>query len=75
MLAQRPSAKRCETWVSSCSERDTPKRDREHDDIVDAAIEAGVETWYVNLAFGGWGDGSKVDFMQAHLRTEERLVG
>lgn len=58
----------------SSSERDTPKRNWEQDNVVDATIEAGVETWYVSLAFGGYGDISKVGFMQAHLHTEERLV-
>ena len=60
-------------FVSS-SERDTPKRNREHDNVVEAAVKAGVkDVWYVSLAFGGYGDGSKVGFMQAHLRTEEKL--
>lgn len=60
-------------FVSS-SERDTPKRNREHGNVVDAAVKAGVkEVWYVSLAFGGYGDESKVGFMQAHLWTEERL--
>lgn len=58
----------------SSYERDTAKRNREHDNVVNAAIEAGVERWYVSLAFGEWGDGGEVGFMQAHLRTEERLV-
>lgn len=60
-------------FVSS-SERDTPKRNREHGNVIDAAVKAGVkEVWYVSLAFGGYGDKSKVGFMQAHLWTEERL--
>ena len=58
----------------SSSERDTVKRNQEHDNVVAAAIEAGVATWYVSLAFGGFGDQSQVGFMQAHLRTEEQLV-
>jgi uncharacterized protein YbjT (DUF2867 family) len=60
-------------FVSS-SERDTPKRNEEHGNVIDAAVKAGVkEVWYVSLAFGGYGDESKVGFMQAHLWTEERL--
>ncbi|KAM0723688.1 hypothetical protein Q7P37_000676 [Cladosporium fusiforme] len=60
-------------FVSS-SERDTPKRNAEHGNVVDAAVKAGVrEVWYVSLAFGGFGDGSEIGFMQAHLWTEARL--
>jgi uncharacterized protein YbjT (DUF2867 family) len=60
-------------FVSS-SERDTPKRNEEHGNVIDAAVKEGVkEVWYVSLAFGGFGDESKVGFMQAHLWTEERL--
>jgi len=60
-------------FVSS-SERDTPKRNREHGNVIEAAVRAGVKAvWYVSLTFGGWGDGSKVGFMAAHLWTEERL--
>jgi hypothetical protein len=60
-------------FVSS-SERDTPKRNREHGNVIDAAVKAGVkEVWYASLAFGGYSDESKVGFMQAHLWTEERL--
>lgn len=62
-------------FVSS-SERETPKRNEEHENVVAAAIEAGVkEVWYVSLAFGGFGDQSRVGFMQAHLETEARLRG
>lgn len=62
-------------FVSS-SERDTPKRNEEHENVVAAAIQAGVkEVWYVSLAFGGFGDQSRVGFMQAHLETEARLRG
>jgi uncharacterized protein YbjT (DUF2867 family) len=60
-------------FVSS-SERDTPKRNEEHGNVIDAAVKEGVkEVWYVSLAFGGFGDESKVGFMQAHLWTEKRL--
>lgn len=60
-------------FVSS-SERDTPTRKREHANVIEAAVKAGVKAvWYVSLAFGGWGDGSKVGFMAAHLWTEEKL--
>jgi uncharacterized protein YbjT (DUF2867 family) len=60
-------------FVSS-SERDTPTRNREHGNVIDAAVRAGViAVWYVSLAFGGWGDESEVTFMEAHLWTEERL--
>lgn len=58
----------------SSSERDTPKRNAEHANVVDAAVEAGVrEVWYVSLAFGGFGGASEVGFMQAHLWTEGLL--
>lgn len=58
----------------SSATRDTPKRNIEQGHVVDAAVEAGVgEVWYVSLAFGGFGDESKVGFMQAHLVTEKRL--
>jgi uncharacterized protein YbjT (DUF2867 family) len=60
-------------FVSS-SERDTSKRNREHGNVIDAAVRAGVKAvWYVSLAFGGWGNESEVTFMEAHLWTEERL--
>lgn len=59
-------------FVSS-SERDSTKRNVEHGNVLDAAAEAGVEVWYVSLAFGGFGDESRVGFMQAHLETEGRL--
>ena len=60
-------------FVSS-SERDTPKRNEEHGNVIEAAVKAGVkEVWYVSLAFGGYESKSKVGFMQAHLWTEERL--
>jgi uncharacterized protein YbjT (DUF2867 family) len=60
-------------FVSS-SERDNAKRNREHGNVIEAAVKAGVQAvWYVSLAFGGWGDESQVGFMQAHLWTEERL--
>lgn len=62
-------------FVSS-SERDTERRIEEHGNVVDAAVQAGVgEVWYVSLGFGGWGDGSEVGFMAAHLWTEDKLRG
>jgi uncharacterized protein YbjT (DUF2867 family) len=58
----------------SSSERDSSKRNVEHGNVIKAAKEAGVKkVWYVSLAFGGWGDGSKIGFQQAHYETERRL--
>ena len=43
-------------FVSS-SERDTPKRNKEHGNVIEAAVKAGAkEVWYVSLAGGGYGD-------------------
>ncbi|KXT16956.1 hypothetical protein AC579_7429 [Pseudocercospora musae] len=55
----------------SSSERDSTKRTIEHRNVIEAAQAAGVKkVWYVSLAFGGWGDGSKIEFQQAHYETE-----
>ncbi|KAK4565744.1 hypothetical protein LTR86_003593 [Recurvomyces mirabilis] len=60
-------------FVSS-SERDTPKRNSEHENVVAAAKQKGVgRVWYVSLALGGFGSGSRVGFQQAHYQTEEML--
>jgi len=41
----------------------------------EAAKAQGVKrVWYVSLAFGGFGDGSKIGFQQSHYRTEDLLV-
>ncbi|SMR59804.1 unnamed protein product [Zymoseptoria tritici ST99CH_3D1] len=61
-------------FVSS-PERDTALRNAEHANVVEAAKAAGVgKVWYVSLAFGGFGDESKVGFQQAHYETEKLLV-
>ncbi|KAK3640482.1 hypothetical protein LTR56_011820 [Elasticomyces elasticus] len=58
----------------SSSERDTPTRNGEHSNVVKAAKAAGVKmVWYVSLALGGFGNHSKVGFMQAHYETEQML--
>lgn len=58
----------------SSAERDTPKRNQQHRNVVEAAKKAGVgKVWYVSLAFGGFGDGSKIGFQQAHYETENLL--
>ena len=59
----------------SSSERDSAKRNVEHGNVIEAAKRARVKkVWYVSLAFGGFGDGSKIGFQQAHYETERRLV-
>ena len=59
----------------SSSERDSAKRNVEHGNVIEAAKKAQVKkVWYVSLAFGGFGDGSKIGFQQAHYETEKRLV-
>jgi uncharacterized protein YbjT (DUF2867 family) len=59
----------------SSSERDSTKRNVEHGNVIEAANKAQVKkVWYVSLAFGGFGDGSKIGFQQAHYETENRLV-
>ncbi|KAK3707621.1 hypothetical protein LTR37_011969 [Vermiconidia calcicola] len=58
----------------SSSERDNPKRNREHENVIEAAKQAKVKkVWYVSLAFGGFGDTSKIGFQQAHYETEDKL--
>ena len=58
----------------SSSERDNPKRIRQQRNVVEAARKAQVgHVWYVSLAFGGWTDGSKIGFQQAHYDTENVL--
>lgn len=59
----------------SSSQIDTTRRNTEHANVVAAAQQVGVrKVWYVSLAFGGFGDGSKVFFQQAHYKTEDDLV-
>ena len=58
----------------SSSERDSTKRNIEHGNVIEAAKAASVKkVWYVSLAFGGYGDTSKIGFQQAHYETETRL--
>ncbi|KAF7195830.1 Quinone oxidoreductase 2 [Pseudocercospora fuligena] len=58
----------------SSSERDSSKRNIEHANVIEAAKATGVKkVWYVSLAFGGWGDESKIGFQQAHYETERLL--
>jgi uncharacterized protein YbjT (DUF2867 family) len=58
----------------SSPERDVPKRNFEHGNVISAAKAAGVKkVWYVSLAFGGFDDTSKIGFQQAHYETENRL--
>ena len=58
----------------SSSERDNAKRDAEHLNVIEAAKAAGVgKVWYVSLAFGGFGDGSKIGFQASHYETENLL--
>ena len=58
----------------SSSTRDNPTRNREHLNVVEAAKTAKVgKVWYVSLAFGGFGDGSKIGFQAAHYETENLL--
>ncbi|KAK5166606.1 uncharacterized protein LTR77_008149 [Saxophila tyrrhenica] len=58
----------------SSSERDNEKRNAEHANVIEAAKKAGVgRVWYVSLAFGSLGDGSKIGFQQAHYWTEDQL--
>src|SRR5271156_6239806 len=60
-------------FVSS-STFDNELRARQHKNIIDAAKKAGVgHVWYTSLAFGGYGNKSKVDVMAAHLVTERLL--
>lgn len=58
----------------SSSTRDTPTRNREHTNVVEAAKKMGVKkVWYVSLAFGGFEDTSTIGFQQAHYETENML--
>ncbi|KAK3117468.1 hypothetical protein LTR53_001155 [Teratosphaeriaceae sp. CCFEE 6253] len=58
----------------SSSERDTPKRNAEHTNVVDAAKTMEVKmVWYVSLSLGGFGNASQVGFQQAHYVTEAML--
>lgn len=58
----------------SSSERDNAKRNLEHGNVIEAAKKTGVQrVWYVSLAFGGFGTGSRIGFQQAHYETEESL--
>ena len=58
----------------SSSTRDTPTRNREHANVVEAAKKADVKkVWYVSLAFGGYANTSTISFQQAHYETENLL--
>lgn len=58
----------------SSSERETTTRNTEHRNVIEAAKKTGVrKVWYVSLAFGGWGDSSKIGFQHAHYETENLL--
>lgn len=58
----------------SSSTRDTPTRNREHTNVIEAAKKMNVKkVWYVSLAFGGWDDTSTIIFQQAHYETENQL--
>lgn len=58
----------------SSSERDNAKRNKAHSNVIAAAQRTGVgKVWYVSLAFGGFGSGSKIGFQQAHYETEMQL--
>lgn len=58
----------------SSSQIDTAKRIVEHTNVIEAVKAAGVKkVWYVSLAFGGFGDSSKVSFEQPHYETENLL--
>ncbi|EER29819.1 hypothetical protein D8B26_007060 [Coccidioides posadasii str. Silveira] len=60
-------------FVSS-PEPDSPKREKQHANAVEAAKEARVNyVYYASLAFGGYESNSKVGLQQAHLVTERLL--
>ncbi|KAF3483750.1 uncharacterized protein GIQ15_03074 [Arthroderma uncinatum] len=53
---------------------DTEKRNKQHEQVVIAAVEAGVgHVYYSSLAFGGYGSESTASVQQAHLVTEKLL--
>ncbi|QIX01461.1 hypothetical protein AMS68_006978 [Peltaster fructicola] len=59
----------------SASEFDNDKRRIMHRNVVDAAKAVGVrKTWYVSLAFGGFGVNEKVSVQAVHNWTEEMLI-
>ncbi|EFR03545.1 hypothetical protein MGYG_06541 [Nannizzia gypsea CBS 118893] len=52
----------------------TEKRNKQHEQVVKASIEAKVgHVYYSSLAFGGYGLESKASVQQAHLVTEKLL--
>ncbi|KAF7717525.1 Uncharacterized protein PECH_005453 [Penicillium ucsense] len=52
---------------------DVAKREKQHQNVVDAAKKMNVKhVWYTSLAFGGFGS-SDADVQRAHLLTEEML--
>ncbi|KAK4501579.1 hypothetical protein PRZ48_007388 [Zasmidium cellare] len=64
-----------ELLFMSSSERNSEIRNQEHLNVIEAAKANNVgRVWYVSLAFGGWGDSSKIGFQQAHYETERLLV-
>jgi len=53
---------------------DTNERVKEHKNVINAAVKTGVtHIWYTSLAWGGYGNESKIDVQQAHLQTEVLL--
>lgn len=59
----------------SASEFNNDKRKVMHRNVVDAAKAAGVKkTWYVSLAFGGFGVNENVSIQAVHNWTEEMLI-
>ncbi|EGE01456.1 hypothetical protein TEQG_00506 [Trichophyton equinum CBS 127.97] len=61
-------------FVSS-PEVNTEKRNKQHERVVKACVEAKVgHVYYSSLAFGGYGSESKASVQQAHLVTEKLLA-
>lgn len=59
----------------SGSSFDINRRRVEHQNVVDGAKAAGVgRTWYISLAFGGFGINDKISFQLAHNETEEMMI-
>lgn len=59
----------------SAAEFDNNKRRVMHQNVVDAAKAAGVKkTWYVSLAFGGYGVNKNVSVQVVHNWTEGMLI-
>lgn len=59
---------------TSSPERNSELRIAHQTNVIEAAKAQGVKkVWYVSLAFGGYGDGSKIGFQAAHYATEDKL--